>query len=121
MAHYVNLLIFHSPGDDCLDSRGRTRPHGSGWPIDDCTLCECLFGKANCTVEFCDQLQCKSDETLVIEEGICCPKCVKQPALCKVYGDPHYKTFDGETIHFQGMSLTHSISCYLTSFILRYK
>lgn len=92
-------------GDDCLDSIGRTRSHGSGWPIDDCTLCECLFGKANCTVEQCPSLDCKSDETLVIEEGVCCPSCVKQPALCKVYGDPHYKTFDGETIHFQGWCL----------------
>jgi len=38
----------------------------------------------------------------VIDEGVCCPQCVKQPAVCKVYGDPHYKTFDGETLHFQG-------------------
>ena len=98
----VSHVMVQPIGDDCLDRSGRTRPHGSGWPIDDCTLCECLFGKANCTVESCPHLECKSDETLVIEEGICCPKCVKQPALCKVYGDPHYKTFDGETIHFQG-------------------
>ncbi|XP_067949762.1 kielin/chordin-like protein [Watersipora subatra] len=89
-------------GDDCLDSRGRTQAHGSGWPVDDCTQCECLFGQVNCTVEECPQLECKSDETLVIEEGICCPSCVKQPAMCKVYGDPHYRTFDGETLHFQG-------------------
>lgn len=94
-------------GDDCLDNRGNTRAHGSGWPLDDCTTCECLYGKLNCTSEACPQLECLSDETLVIEPGICCPNCVKQPAICKVYGDPHYRTFDGETIHFQGMSVIH--------------
>lgn len=53
-------------------------------------------------MERCPSLTCPSDQSLVQLPGQCCQKCVDVDGICTVFGDPHYKTFDGKFYSFQG-------------------
>lgn len=53
-------------------------------------------------MERCPTLSCPTDQTLRQLPGQCCPKCVDLDGICTVFGDPHYKTFDGKFYSFQG-------------------
>ncbi|KAG6450056.1 hypothetical protein O3G_MSEX006371 [Manduca sexta] len=85
----------------CIIGR-KTYQDGETWQLDACKSCECHNGEPRCAMERCSNLSCPSDQTLRQLPGECCPKCVDMDGICTVFGDPHYKTFDGKFYSFQG-------------------
>ncbi|XP_068507212.1 kielin/chordin-like protein isoform X1 [Syngnathus scovelli] len=72
------------------------------WQVDECTGCTCVSGDVHCRSERCPPLSCNTDEMPSVVPGLCCPHCIPRPATCIAFGDPHYRTFDGRMLHFQG-------------------
>lgn len=71
-------------------------------------------------MERCPPLACPPDQTLRQLPGQCCPKCVDIDGICTVFGDPHYKTFDGKFYSFQGSCKYQLVSdCINNSFSIR--
>ncbi|KAL5011079.1 hypothetical protein ScPMuIL_013384, partial [Solemya velum] len=89
------------PESNCL-YQGIVYQDGQQWTVDECTNCECLSGGVQCATKRCPNLECGPEETPSVPPGYCCPVCLAKSATCLVFGDPHYRTFDGFTIHFQG-------------------
>ncbi|KRT78704.1 hypothetical protein AMK59_6957, partial [Oryctes borbonicus] len=74
---------------------GHVYEEGETKQIDACMECKCSDGLITCSKTMCNDSSCPSGSTPVIEKGECCPKCVETSATCMVFGDLHYKTFDG--------------------------
>ncbi|XP_057692025.1 kielin/chordin-like protein isoform X3 [Corythoichthys intestinalis] len=72
------------------------------WQVNECTGCTCVSGDVHCHTERCPLLSCNTDEMAAVVPGLCCPHCLPRPATCIAFGDPHYRTFDGRMLHFQG-------------------
>lgn len=100
----------HPKGSGRSYEVGDTWQEGGGG----CTWCRCApSGDAECTStrsEGCPT-RCPEGADLVapneeaapnLADGRCCPKCQFREGVCTVFGDPHYKTFDGRVFNFQG-------------------
>ncbi|RLU25530.1 hypothetical protein DMN91_001686 [Ooceraea biroi] len=83
---------------------GRTYEDGESWKLDSCKACACKQGKVRCAMPMCPQLNlpCPPNSKLQHPEGQCCPRCVESDGVCTVFGDPHYRTFDGKLYSFKG-------------------
>ncbi|KAI4897940.1 hypothetical protein NFI96_019845 [Prochilodus magdalenae] len=105
------MVKVKSPGMCCYECQdpnvrcmyeGRTYDSNDHWDVDECTSCTCVSGDVHCQTERCPAVSCASDETPSLIPGMCCPHCIPRPATCIVFGDPHYRTFDGKMVNFQG-------------------
>ncbi|KAM8953099.1 IgGFc-binding protein-like [Pelodytes ibericus] len=73
--------------------------------------CECLGNN----IMVCSSVSCTADEICKVQNGLlgCYPA---STAICHIYGDPHYRTFDGTLHHFQGScNYTVTETCANTS------
>ncbi|XP_074124076.1 kielin/chordin-like protein isoform X1 [Sminthopsis crassicaudata] len=93
--------ICRAPSPSC-SYKGHVVPSGEHWVVDECTSCSCVAGAVQCRSQHCSLITCDLDEAPVLDPGSCCPRCLPRPASCLAFGDPHYRTFDGRLLHFQG-------------------
>ncbi|KAK0072511.1 hypothetical protein PV326_014394, partial [Microctonus aethiopoides] len=77
---------------------------GESWKLDSCKACACMQGKVRCAMPMCPPLNlpCPPNSRLEHPEEQCCPRCVESDGICTVFGDPHYRTFDGKFFSFKG-------------------
>ncbi|XP_043728742.1 kielin/chordin-like protein isoform X2 [Cervus elaphus] len=90
-----------APAPSCAH-QGRRVASGERWDVDACTNCSCVAGTVRCHSQRCAPLSCGPDQAPALSPGSCCPRCLPRPASCMAFGDPHYRTFDGRLLHFQG-------------------
>ncbi|XP_054457047.1 zonadhesin, like [Anoplopoma fimbria] len=107
----------------CLDSDGEYHDVGDSWLTDKCTdLCTCnLGGKITCKDHSCNSNSvCSLDKYGDVN---CKPTKFDK---CSVSGDPHHRTFDGFTHHFQGpytyvLTQGHNLQNSLSPLVVRGK
>ncbi|XP_069180422.1 BMP-binding endothelial regulator protein isoform X3 [Procambarus clarkii] len=83
---------------------GMLHKDGEEWKRDQCTSCTCSNGAVSCHTLPCEYFNkpCPPGYRRVESEYECCPRCEVAPGVCVVFGDPHYRTFDGLLFNFQG-------------------
>ncbi|XP_022669658.1 BMP-binding endothelial regulator protein-like isoform X1 [Varroa destructor] len=92
-----------NPLQQCTHN-GRLYMDGDTWKAGRCKECRCQSGAAWCAPKQCPPSpKCPPKHRLVLANpGDCCPSCVESDGVCAVFGDPHYRTFDGVMYSFQG-------------------
>ncbi|XP_068145487.1 BMP-binding endothelial regulator protein [Drosophila tropicalis] len=103
--------------------QGITYANNETWNMGPCRSCRCNGGTIRCSEMRCPQVKCRGNEELKVPPGECCPKCLETAGTCTVFGDPHFKTFDGKFFSFQGSCkyllaadcLNHNFSIRLTN------
>ncbi|XP_037068807.1 BMP-binding endothelial regulator protein-like, partial [Pollicipes pollicipes] len=85
-------------------NRHRRYQDGERWKISECSECGCTDGQIHCQAETCPagEPQCGPGWHPAKLPGRCCKQCVEDDAVCTVFGDPHYNTFDGKIFNYQG-------------------
>ena len=78
---------------------GAIYKEGHAW-TSGCNQCTCIQGHASCVPMKCPALKCPPGTKK--KTGKCCPTCEYEDGVCTVFGDPHYKTLDGQIFTFQG-------------------
>ncbi|XP_037941774.1 BMP-binding endothelial regulator protein-like [Teleopsis dalmanni] len=86
---------------ECMHN-GITYSNNETWNLGPCRSCRCTSGNIRCSEMRCPPIKCRTNELLKTLPGECCPKCVESAGTCTVFGDPHFKTFDGKFFSFQG-------------------
>lgn len=99
----------------------KTYEEGAQWKLDDCSSCTCHKGMPSCAKTRCNAtLSCPPGTKLVRKKGECCEVCKENDGVCMVFGDPHYKSFDGKFFSFQGIGKYQLVSdCHAHSFSIR--
>ncbi|CAG9862376.1 unnamed protein product [Phyllotreta striolata] len=80
---------------------------GEQWKLGECKSCICQRGITRCAITRCNMTSSSSTCAYGYKfqklPGECCPRCVELDGACMVFGDPHYKTFDGKIYTFKGI------------------
>ncbi|XP_037615491.1 zonadhesin, like [Sebastes umbrosus] len=105
----------------CLGTDGEYHDVGDSWLTDKCTdLCSCnLGGKITCKSHSCNSNSvCALDK---LGDLYCKPTKFDK---CSISGDPHFRTFDGFTHHFQGpytyvLTQGHNLQNSLSPLVVR--
>lgn len=85
--------------------QGRTYKHNDSWFAKECKICFCTNGTVSCQLQKCspkNSLRCPEGKAPGLVPGACCLQCVEKTGVCTSYGDPHYRTFDGQMFNFHG-------------------
>ncbi|KAL3268574.1 hypothetical protein HHI36_007682 [Cryptolaemus montrouzieri] len=101
--------------------QGKVYEDGQSWRMDACRSCKCHKGMPSCAMIRCNvTLPCGPGTKLVHLPGECCEKCQEVDGVCMVYGDPHYKTFDGKLYTFHGVGKYQLVAdCLNNTFSIR--